>query len=67
MEKLGLGLLVLLAAGWLVAVVAGMIAALPYGIPGLVLLFAIGVLLVKVVRDRLGSEEDDYYSKNVEK
>jgi uncharacterized membrane protein YuzA (DUF378 family) len=66
-EKLGYAILLVLALLWLVAFVAGMIAALPYGLLGLAGIGAIAILFAKVVRDRSANSEDDYYSKNVEK
>ena len=51
----------------ILVVVAGMIAALPYGLLGLAGIGAIAILFAKVVRDRAANTEDDYYSKNVEK
>jgi xanthine/uracil/vitamin C permease (AzgA family) len=59
--------LALVAAAWLVVVVMGLVAALPYGLLGLLGLAAIGLLLVRALKDRLSNEEDDYYQKNVEK
>ena len=47
--------------------VAGMIAAFPWGLIGLVALLGVGLLFAKVLQDRLANKEDDYYSKNVEK
>ena len=67
MEKLGYLLLLAVAAVWLYAMIRGMIATLPYGIVGLVALAGMGILLAKVVKDRVGSTEDDYYSKNVDR
>ena len=67
MEKLGYAILIVLAVLWIGAFVAGMIAALPYGLAGLAALVAIAILFAKVVRDRSANREDDYYSKNVEK
>ena len=66
-EKLGYAILLMLAVLWVVAFVAGMIAALPYGLLGLAGIGAIAILFAKVVRDRSANTEDDYYSKNVEK
>ena len=65
MEKLGYLLLLAVAAVWLYAMIRGMIALLPYGVVGLVALAGVGLLLAKVVKDRVTSTEDDYYSKNV--
>lgn len=67
MEKLGYLLLLAVAAVWLYAMIRGMIALLPYGIIGLVALAGVGLLLAKVVKDRVENTEDDYYSKNVER
>lgn len=66
MERIGYILLALVVAIWFVAIVAGMIAAFPFGLVGLLAIAGIGLLLIRVFRDRLASKEDDYYSKNVE-
>lgn len=65
-EKIGYLLLGIVAACWLAAVLFGVIAALPYGIVGLVAIVGIGTLFIKVIRDRLRNKEDDYYSRNVD-
>ena len=67
MEYLGYILLAIVAVAWFVVVIIGIVAAFPYGLIGFVALGGIGLLFAKVVKDRLESEEDDYYSKNVEK
>lgn len=67
MEKTAYAILLILAGLWLLAMVGGMIAAFPFGIIGLLVLLAFGLLFAKVVRERLASKEDDYYAKNVEK
>ena len=67
MEKIGYAILIFIAVCWLVAMVAGMIAAFPFGLIGLLALLGIGLLFAKVVKDRLANKEDDYYSKNVDK
>jgi len=67
MEKLGYVLLIAVAAVWLYAMIQGMVALLPYGLVGLVALAGIGLLFAKVVKDRVESTEDDYYSKNVDR
>ncbi|MCP4327512.1 MAG: hypothetical protein GY791_03640 [Alphaproteobacteria bacterium] len=66
-ERIAYAILIGLAVIWLVAIIAGSIAAWPYGVLGLLALLAVGLLFVKVVRERLASREDDYYSKNVDK
>lgn len=66
-EKVGYGLLGLIAILYLTALVIGMVAAFPFGIIGLIVLAGVGVLFIKVLKDRLNNKEDDYYSKNVDK
>ncbi|MDX1433480.1 MAG: hypothetical protein R3286_13635 [Gammaproteobacteria bacterium] len=66
-EKIGYLCLGVVAIGYVVAMVVGMIAILPFGIAGLVVLLGVGVLLVKVLKERFASAEDDYYSKNVKR
>ena len=67
LETLGYLLLGLVAAVWLVAMVAGLVAAFPYGLIGLVLFAGFGLLLLKVLRERLRNRDDDYYADKVEK
>ena len=66
-ELVGYTCLGTLAALYLIAVVVGMIAVFPFGLLGFVALVGIGALVLKVLKERIGSEEDDYYSKNIEK
>ena len=67
MEMIGYTLLALVALVWLVAMITGMIVAFPYGLLGLIALLGIGVLFIKVLKERLTSREDDHYSKNVDR
>ena len=67
MERIGYILLSLVAAGWIIAILAGIIMAFPYGLIVLVVILGIGFLFAKVVKDRITNKEDDYYSKNVDK
>ena len=66
-EKIGYTCLAIVAGCYLLAILVGVIAAFPLGLLGLVALVGIGALVVKVLKERLGSAEDDYYDKNVEK
>lgn len=66
-EKIGYGCLGLLAVCYIIALLIGAIAAFPFGLILLVALLGIGALIIKVIKERLASQEDDYYSKNVEK
>jgi hypothetical protein len=66
MERAGYAILLALAILRVLGIIVGMIAAFPVGIIGLVALLGIGLLFVKVLKDRLSSKEDDHYSKNVD-
>ncbi|UCH10156.1 MAG: hypothetical protein JSU61_13305 [Fidelibacterota bacterium] len=66
MEKLGYLLIGSVAILWIIGMIVGLIVALPYGIIGLVVLIGFGLLFVKVLKERLASKEDDYYSKNIQ-
>ena len=67
MKTMGFGLLALAALMYGVVLIAMLIVALPIGIIGLTALAGVALLFVAVVRDRLNNEEDDYYSRNVQK
>lgn len=67
MEKIGYILLGFVGACWLVGMLAGFIAAFPFGLLGLVALGGVGLLFAKVLKERLASKEDDHYSKTVDK
>jgi len=67
MEKIAYVLLAIVALCWLGAILYGMVEAWPFGIIGFIALTAFGLLFAKVVKDRLKSKEDDYYSENVDK
>ena len=67
LERIGYTILGLLALLWVFAIVLGMVVAFPFGLIGLVGLLGIGLLVIKVLKDRLTNKEDDYYDKHVEK
>ena len=67
MERVAYVLLGIVAVCWLVGMVVGMVKAFPFGIIGLLALAGVGLLLIKVFKERMTSAEDDYYSKNVDK
>ncbi len=66
MEKLGYVLIGSVALLWIIGMIAGMIAIFPWGVVGLVVLAGFGLLFAKVLKERLASREDDYYSENVQ-
>jgi hypothetical protein len=67
MEYIGYFLLAIVAILWIIAMIVGLIIAFPYGLIGLVAILGLGLLLIKVITDRLQNKEDDHYSKNVDK
>lgn len=67
MEYLGYFFLAIVVIIWIIAMVVGMIVAFPFGIIGLIAITGIGLLLIKVITDRLQNKEDDHYSENVDK
>jgi hypothetical protein len=67
MMVIGYVLLSVAAFCLLVLMIAGMIAAFPFGIIGLLALAGIAFLLAHVLKTRAANKEDDYYVKNVDK
>ncbi|MCF7740362.1 MAG: hypothetical protein K9N00_01080 [Candidatus Marinimicrobia bacterium] len=67
MEKTGYVLLIIVLLVWIGAIFMGMISAFPVGLIGIVALLGFGLLFIKVLKERLESKEDDYYSKNIDK
>jgi hypothetical protein len=67
MEKAGYILLSIVVVIWIAGIFVGLIVAFPFGIIGLIAIAGIGILLIKVLTDRLENKEDNYYSKNVDK
>ena len=67
LERTAYAILIVVFLAWLIAMIAGMIAAWPIGILGLLALLGFGLLAIKVLRERLNNREDDYYSKNVDR
>lgn len=66
-EKVGFSCIALLVIIYCAAIVAGMIIAFPFGLLGLIAIIGVGSLVIKVLKERVNNEEDDYYAKNVEK
>jgi hypothetical protein len=67
MEQAGYILLSIVVIIWIVGMFVGLIVAFPFGIIGLIAIAGIGLLLLKVLTDRIDNKEDDYYSKNIDK
>ena len=66
METIAYIILGVLAVLYVAVLIFGLIAALPWGLVGLVAMLAFGLLFIKVVIQRLQSSEDDYYEENVD-
>ncbi len=67
MERIGYIILITVAVLWLAVMISGMVMAFPAGIVGILFIIGIGVLFLKVIRDKNRNEEDKHYSDNVEK
>lgn len=63
---LGYTLLGIAALCYGVAIVVGLVVAWPWGILGLIALLGFGVLLIKVITERLHNREDDHYTDSVD-
>lgn len=65
LDQIALILVIVAAVAYFLMISFGLVVALPYAWP-LLILVAIGLFLViRVIRDRLNNAEDDYYEKNV--
>lgn len=67
MERAAYIVLGIVAFCWILAMVAGFIILFPMGLIGLLVILGFGLILIKVLKERLANKEDDYYDKNVEK
>ena len=67
LERLGYFLLIIVLIGYIVLMIKGLIETLPWGIIGFIAIAGIGVLFIKVLKERLQNKEDDYYDKNIKK
>ena len=66
-EKWGYTLLAVIAALYIVALFIGIISTFPFGLIGLLLIAGIGILLLKVLKERMKNKEDDYYSREIDR
>lgn len=66
-ERWGYSLLAIIMIIYMIAMFIGMIAAFPYGLLGLLFMAGLGILMVKVLKERMRNKEDDYYSREVDK
>lgn len=67
LEKIGYVCLGIVALCYVAIMLAGMVAAFPLGLIGLVALVGVGMLLIKVLKERRENVEDEHYSKTVDK
>ena len=66
LEIIGYVLLGIVFCVYAVSIIIGLVAVFPWGILGLLAIGGIGLLLIKVIGERLRNSEDTYYSKNVD-
>ncbi len=67
MEKIGYFFLGTAVVIWAFLIFSKVILSMAVGIVGLLAIIGIGLLLIKVIGDRIGNREDEYYDKNVER
>ena len=67
MEKIAYSILIVVAACWLIAMIAGMIVSFPFGILGLLVIVGLGLLFIKALQERIKASKDDRYSRDVQK
>lgn len=67
MEKTAYIILLIVTAVWFIAMIVGLIAAFPVGLIGLLAIVGLGLLFIKVLKERLASSKEDRYSREVEK
>ena len=67
LDTIALALVVIFAALWLITFVTGLLAAIPFGVLGLIPVAILLALLVEVIRQRRANTEDDYYDKHVDR
>jgi membrane protein implicated in regulation of membrane protease activity len=65
LEKLALICVIIFAVIWSSLLLAGAVAAFPYGLIVLLALLVAGYFIYRVVRERMENKEDDYYEKNI--
>ncbi|GAB2189690.1 hypothetical protein [Sessilibacter sp. MAH2] len=65
-EKISYSLLGFVAVIYVLLLIFGLVAAFPFGIIGFIAIAGVGLLIIKVIKERLNNKEDDYYSKNVD-
>ncbi len=65
-EKWGYSLLAFIAIIYLVMMFMSIVVVFPLGLLGLFVIVGVGLLMIKVIKERLANKEDDYYSKGVD-
>lgn len=67
MEKGAYIILGFIAICWLIAMIVGAIVTFPVGLIGLLAIIGLGMLFIKVLKERIKASKGDRYSKDVEK
>ncbi len=67
LERFGYLFLIVALIVWIYLLIKGLIMIFPEGIIGFIAIAGLGLLFIKVVKDRINNKEDDYYDKNVKK
>lgn len=65
MEKISYLILIIISIIWLLAIIFGFIMAFPYGIIGIFLILAFGLLFIKVIKEKLEKRREEEKYKNI--
>ena len=67
MEKTAYFILIMVAVAWMIAWIIGMFQNMWIGIIGIAMLLGLGLLFIKALKDRMKSQKDDRYARDVKK
>jgi Flp pilus assembly protein TadB len=60
-------ILIMVAVAWMIAWIIGMFQNMWIGIIGIAMLLGLGLLFIKALQDRMKSQKDDRYARDVKK
>ena len=70
-DGLAVVLVVVVACGWLLILIGGLVSAAPFGLIGVMVVLAVlavlGWILFRVIVERLRNAEDDHYERTVDR
>ncbi len=66
-EYIGYAILGMVLIIYLALIFTGNVPGVPEGIIGFLVILGMGLLFIKVLKERLSNKEDDYYNRTVDK